>query len=224
MFFNLMFMKYLIKLEDRMNGHETLIECPANMLLEELCVKIKVELHLPYTDDGAHCFRARGYYYVPDDIDDRALEELVGEALGEAGEVRAIGDDEARGAALHQREERALVEPVDDVFKGRELVAARKVLEDKGDEEEDGRQPAEAEFLLQSVSVGSFSSGRMKCTSRFPARQRAISTVILELPPIVPGGLSPSARMMSRFFICEFVYRCRSLGSRGRRTGLQARI
>lgn len=76
-----MFMKYLIKLEDRKNGHETLIECPANMLLEELCVKIKVELHLPYLDYGAHCFRGRGYYYVLDDIDDRSLEELV-EDLG----------------------------------------------------------------------------------------------------------------------------------------------
>ena len=74
-----MFMKYLIKLEDRRNGHETLIECPANMLLEELCVKIKVELHLPYLDYGDHCFRGRGYYYVPDDIDDRSLEQLVGE-------------------------------------------------------------------------------------------------------------------------------------------------
>lgn len=74
-----MFMRYLIKLEDRENGREALIECSENMLLQELIIKIKVELHLPYTDYGAHCFRARGYYYVPDDIDGRALEELVGE-------------------------------------------------------------------------------------------------------------------------------------------------
>lgn len=74
-----MFMKYLIKLEDWGNGREALIECPANMLLEELCVKIKVEHHLPYLDYEAHCFRGRGYYYVPDDIDDRSLAELVGD-------------------------------------------------------------------------------------------------------------------------------------------------
>ena len=79
------------------------------------------------------------------------VEELVGEALWEAGEVRAVRDDKAGCAALHQREERALVEPVDDVLDRGELVATRKVLEDKGDEEEDGRQPAEAEFLLQGV-------------------------------------------------------------------------
>lgn len=47
--------------------------------LSMLCVKIKVELHLPYLDYGAHCFRGRGYYYVLDDIDNRSLEQLVGE-------------------------------------------------------------------------------------------------------------------------------------------------
>lgn len=72
-------MKYLIKLEDRYSGREALVECSANMLLEELCVKIKVELHLPYFDHGAHCFRSRGYYYVPDAIGHSDLEELVGE-------------------------------------------------------------------------------------------------------------------------------------------------
>jgi len=61
-------MKYLIKLEDRMSGRKALIECPANMLLEELCVKIKLELHLPYTDWGYHCFQMHGKVYVPDGL------------------------------------------------------------------------------------------------------------------------------------------------------------
>lgn len=74
-----MFMKYLIKLEDRFSGREAFIECHAGMLLEELSIKIKVELQLPYSDYGAHCFRGRGYYYVTDDIDIRSLEGLVGD-------------------------------------------------------------------------------------------------------------------------------------------------
>lgn len=74
-----MFMKYLIKLEDRFSGREAFIECHAGMLLEELSIKIKVELQLPYSDFGVHCFRGRGYYYVTDDIDIRSLEGLVGD-------------------------------------------------------------------------------------------------------------------------------------------------
>lgn len=74
-----MFMRYLIKLEDRNSGREAFVECPANMLLEEFCVKIKVELQLPYLDYGNHCFMGNGYHYAPDDINYGALEELVGD-------------------------------------------------------------------------------------------------------------------------------------------------
>ena len=58
-------MKYQILLEDRKNGREALIECPANMPLEELSVKIKVELQLPYCDYNYHRFCYRGKTYVP---------------------------------------------------------------------------------------------------------------------------------------------------------------
>lgn len=60
-------MKYQILLEDRMNGREALIECPANMPLEELSVKIKVELRLPLSDRGWHRFLYRGKVYVPEE-------------------------------------------------------------------------------------------------------------------------------------------------------------
>ena len=60
-------MKYQILLEDRKNGRKALIECPANMLLEELSVKIKVELCLPLCDRQWHRFLYRGRTYVPED-------------------------------------------------------------------------------------------------------------------------------------------------------------
>lgn len=61
-----MFMKYLIKLEDRNSGREAFVECPANMPLEELNVKIKVALRLPYVDYEAHWFLMQGKIYVQD--------------------------------------------------------------------------------------------------------------------------------------------------------------
>lgn len=60
-------MKYQILLEDRTNGRQALIECPANIPLEELSVKIKVELNLPLCDNGWHRFLYRGKVYVPDE-------------------------------------------------------------------------------------------------------------------------------------------------------------
>ena len=60
-------MKYQILLEDRMKGRKALIECPANMPLEELSVKIKVELRLPLCDRGWHRFLFKGKTYVPSD-------------------------------------------------------------------------------------------------------------------------------------------------------------
>lgn len=60
-------MKYQILLEDRQTGREALIECPANMSLEELSVKIKVELQLPYCDYDYHRFCFKGKTYVPED-------------------------------------------------------------------------------------------------------------------------------------------------------------
>ena len=60
-------MKYQILLEDRTNGRQALVECPANMPLEELSVKIKVELNLPLCDHDWHRFLYRGKVYVPDE-------------------------------------------------------------------------------------------------------------------------------------------------------------
>lgn len=56
---------YQILLEDRITGRTALIECPANMLLEELSVKIKVELNLPLCDREWHRFLYKGKCYVP---------------------------------------------------------------------------------------------------------------------------------------------------------------
>ena len=57
-------MKYQILLEDRNNGRTALIECPANMLLEELSVKIKLEMQLPLCDYAWHRFLFKGMIYV----------------------------------------------------------------------------------------------------------------------------------------------------------------
>lgn len=59
-------MKYLIKLEDRINGREAFVVCPEYMLLEELTVNIKLELHLPYRDEGCHSFGFMGKVFVPE--------------------------------------------------------------------------------------------------------------------------------------------------------------
>lgn len=67
MFFKILYMKYLIKLEDRESNREVMIECPARMILEELNIKIKSELHLPCTDEDGHCFQINGKVYVPRD-------------------------------------------------------------------------------------------------------------------------------------------------------------
>lgn len=66
-FFNLLFMKYLIKLADWTSGREAFVECPANMPIEELSVKIKVALHLPYLDHEVHWFQMLGKVYVPNE-------------------------------------------------------------------------------------------------------------------------------------------------------------
>lgn len=58
-------MTYLIKLEDRSNGHEEFVECPARMSLEDLSIKIKIVMHLPYTDYCTHAFQMHGKVYVP---------------------------------------------------------------------------------------------------------------------------------------------------------------
>jgi len=68
-------MKYLIKLEDRENNREVMIECPAKMILEELNVKIKSELHLPCTDEIGHWFQINGKVYV---TDEREITTLCG--------------------------------------------------------------------------------------------------------------------------------------------------
>lgn len=57
-------MKYQILLSDRNSGREALIECPSNMVLEELSAIIKVQMQLPYTDYGWHRFLLKGKVYV----------------------------------------------------------------------------------------------------------------------------------------------------------------
>ena len=74
-------MMYQILLEDRTNGREALIECPANMLLEELSVRIKLELNLPLSDYGWHRFLYRGMVYVPDEHA-TAEPEIIWECTG----------------------------------------------------------------------------------------------------------------------------------------------
>ena len=60
-------MMYQILLSDRKSGREALIECQSDMFLEELSAKIKLELQLPYTDNGYHRFLLRGKIYVIDE-------------------------------------------------------------------------------------------------------------------------------------------------------------
>ncbi len=55
---------YKIKLENLKTGEEAFIMARANEKAEVLCPKIKVALHLPYTDYGHHRFVARGVTYV----------------------------------------------------------------------------------------------------------------------------------------------------------------
>ena len=74
-------MKYQILLEDRTSGSKACIECPAGMLLEQLSVKIKVELNLPLCDYGWHRFLYRGKVYVPDEHV-RIEPEIIWECTG----------------------------------------------------------------------------------------------------------------------------------------------
>ena len=60
-------MKYVILLENLENGDKITIEVPARMRLESLSVKIKMALHLPYTDYAWHRFILRGATYVPEE-------------------------------------------------------------------------------------------------------------------------------------------------------------
>ena len=57
-------MLYIIKLEDKTSGRESQIVCPANMTLEELRLKIQLQLQLPY--EGLHWFMMQGKIYVPE--------------------------------------------------------------------------------------------------------------------------------------------------------------
>lgn len=74
-------MKFQILLSDRNSGREALIECPSNMVLEELSSKIKVEMQLPYTDYGNHRFLLWGKTYV---INEHVMSEpeMIWEATG----------------------------------------------------------------------------------------------------------------------------------------------
>ena len=67
-------MRYLIKLEDRENGREAFVECPARMSLEEFSVKVKLELQFPLT--GHHCFLSHGKVYISTEI--TAVSDLWG--------------------------------------------------------------------------------------------------------------------------------------------------
>lgn len=87
-------MKFLIKLEDRINGNVAFVECPSDMLLEELCFKIKCTLDIPYFDNGNHSFSFMGKVYLPgncclDDYFSAATEYLP---LGNRNQI-TIGRD-----------------------------------------------------------------------------------------------------------------------------------
>lgn len=57
-------MKYRLLLTNRHTGDEAEIIVPARLPLEELSVKIKLELNLPLTDWGCHRFLFHGTTYV----------------------------------------------------------------------------------------------------------------------------------------------------------------
>lgn len=61
-------MKYRIFLENKMNGDEAEVIVPARWPLEEMGVKIKLEMHLPLCDGGWHKFLVRGTAYMPDGL------------------------------------------------------------------------------------------------------------------------------------------------------------
>ena len=60
----MLIMIYKIQLENLNTGEVAFIKARANEKAEVLSAKIKVALHLPYTDYGRHRFVARGYTYV----------------------------------------------------------------------------------------------------------------------------------------------------------------
>ena len=53
-------MKYRIKLANKANGDEAEVIVPSHTPLEDLSVKIKLEMHLPYSDGGWHRFLVGG--------------------------------------------------------------------------------------------------------------------------------------------------------------------
>lgn len=60
-------MYYKIKIENLKTGEEAYITARSNEKAENLCPKIKVALHLPYTDHGWHRFITHGVTYVIDE-------------------------------------------------------------------------------------------------------------------------------------------------------------
>ena len=59
-------MKYRIKLANKANGDEAEVIVPSHTPLEDLSVKIKLEMHLPYSDGGWHRFWVGGAAYMPE--------------------------------------------------------------------------------------------------------------------------------------------------------------
>ncbi|MGN0214248.1 MAG: hypothetical protein ACI4AH_05505 [Muribaculaceae bacterium] len=47
-------MKYRLQLTNKLNGDEAEVIVPSSMPLEDLIVKIKLEMHLPYSIGGWH--------------------------------------------------------------------------------------------------------------------------------------------------------------------------
>lgn len=71
----LLFMMYLINLEDRKNNCEVMIECEEDMKLEELYRKIKYEFFLPRHGEIGHSFHTNGQILVtnPEVLQERWL-------------------------------------------------------------------------------------------------------------------------------------------------------
>ena len=59
-------MKYRILLTNKANGDEAEVIVPSHTPLEDLSVKIKLEMHLPYSDGGWHRFLVGGAAYMPE--------------------------------------------------------------------------------------------------------------------------------------------------------------
>jgi len=86
-------MNYRIKLEVRGSDREAVIECPDNMILEDLNIEIKSALGLQCNGELAHWFQMNGEVYEHCYID---LEELWGDFFLQDPQRELLDSEEFR--------------------------------------------------------------------------------------------------------------------------------